>query len=1071
MSQASPSPDAFPSAPKVNVAANSVNDAPRTDCAPGEGCCGPSPAMERREFLKFVGGTSLAAFFLPRLPIAGPFTRQDATDHFVPADKKLSPEWLRALTAPHAPEEYTGKDLETIGMPIGGIAAGTVYLTGDGRLVQWDVMNSKRNSGWGAVSYKVGRKPDEVVKDNAFVEIPPLDQGFTIQIKGGGVAGDEIALDARGFRDIRFRGTYPIAKVGYRRSDLPVQVDLEAMSPFCPPDADDSALPLTILIYTVKNTSDAPIEIFLRGRLENRILRETEAELGTAGFLRKTNVTSSEDEGRAVGVLLKAVPAAIDGADSERPPIVFADFEGDDYAGWTIEGEAFGKGPAAGTLKGQNPVTGFDGKKLVNTFIDGDRPVGRAISPEFPIERDYITFKIGGGADKDKTCVRLHIDGVEVKSATGRQSEQLAIVNWSVAEWRGKKARIEIVDAASGPWGHVNVDQIEFRDRPRHEPTLEHRADFGTMALACLCDETDRSRASAGTAFAERPDERIFGTVRMHAKLPPGEEKTFRFAVAWHFPNGYYAGRRVGQRYARRFGSADDVIQYAYMNRDRLIAATRLWRDTYYDSTLPPWLLDRLHSTAANLATATCEWWRNGRFWAWEGAGCCHGTCGHVWNYAQTAARLFPALERSVREMQDFVPGIGFDEKTGAIGFRGEGWKLWAGDSQPGYVLKAYREHLMSETDEFLERLWPRVKKALEFLVAEDKNDDGLIEGRQHQTYDENYFGANTFTGALYLAALRAGAEMASITGDFDFAARCRALAEKGSDETMKRLFNGEYFIQDVDLGKHPDAQYKDGCLADQLFGQFWADELGLGSLYPKEAVKKALQSIWKYCWAPDVGPQNRAHDPERWFAYPSEAGLFTCTWPKSKHLGPKSTRYRDEVWTGIEYQVAAAMISAGLVKEGLAICRAIHERYHPSKRNPWNEVECGDHYARAMASWGVLRALGGFEYDGPRGRVAFAPMLTPENFKTSFTFADGFGTYEQSLTASQRTFRIRVRSGRLKLSELRLRDVRGSFEKTRLKVAGRETRAFEPLMFGIMLTPMVILGPGDEIELITVTE
>ena len=152
------------------------------------------------------------------------------------------------------------------------------------------------------------------------------------------------------------------------------------------------------------------------------------------------------------------------------------------------------------------------------------------------------------------------------------------------------------------------------------------------------------------------------------------------------------------------------------------------------------------------------------------------------------------------------------------------------------------------------------------------------------------------------------------------------------------------------------------------MFGQGWAHQVGLGYLYPRETVVSALQSIWKYCWAPDVGPQNRAHDPERWFAYPGEAGLFTCTWPKSPHLGPKSTRYRDEIWTGIEYQVAGHMAWEGMITEALAICRGVNERYHPSKHNPWNEIECGDHYARALASWGVLIGLSGSSTTARRG-------------------------------------------------------------------------------------------------------
>ncbi len=232
--------------------------------------------------------------------------------------------------------------------------------------------------------------------------------------------------------------------------------------------------------------------------------------------------------------------------------------------------------------------------------------------------------------------------------------------------------------------------------------------------------------------------------------------------------------------------------------------------------------------------------------------------------------------------MQDYNPKAGFVEATGAIMFRGEGWKLWAGDSQPGTVLKAYREHQMSAGAGFLKELWPRIRKSMEFMIGQDGNDDGLVEGQQHNTFDINFFGPNTMVGSLYLAALRAAEEMAHEVGDTAFAARCRRIFEAGRKNTVEHLYNGEYFIQKVDLKKHPEHQYADGCLSDQLFGQGWAHQVALGYVYPKDKVLAALHAIWKYNWAPDVGPQNKAHPPQRWFARPGEAGLFTCTWPKS---------------------------------------------------------------------------------------------------------------------------------------------------------------------------------------------
>jgi uncharacterized protein (DUF608 family) len=1016
-----------------DVPSTTASPAASSQCGCGEDRCSSPPALDRRSFVQLIGtGAGLAAWQSSVGAIAGPFEASDTVDHFVPADKKLAADWVRNLFARGSRTWYSSDDLKTIGMPIGGICAGQVYLTGDGRLVYWDIFNRNHDTGYGQINYQAGRKPTDEVSAGKFTPSLDVDQGVALQIKSGGRTLSR-ALDASGFPNVRFSGEYPIATVEYIDAALPVEVRLEAFSPFIPLNAADSALPLTVLNYTVKNTSAASAEVTLAGWLQNAVLLQGAEQF--AGQALRHNEIVREPAFTAVVGSAKRLERQ---GQQARPPIVFADFEARDYGGWTVEGEAFGGGPANGTLPNQQKVAGYRGERLVNSYLGGnDERQGKLISPMFTVERNWIGFLIGGGQHAKTTCINLVVDGQVARTATGRDREELQPHSWNVKELIGKQARLEIVDAESGGWGHINVDQIEFRDEPMADAVpLRRRADFGTMALAVLGDGSTfaipslassddlaaliSSAAPTADGSSEKPlDQKLLGAVGRTVKLEPGEQAVVKFIVAWHMPNNYRDNRWVGNYYARRFSDAADVARYAANNFDRLARDTRLWHDTYYDSTLPYWLLDRIGATVCNLATGTCQWWRNGRFWAWEGVGCCSGTCGHVWNYEHAMARLFPELERSVRTMQDFAPGIGFNPETGSIGFRGEGWTLWAGDSQGGYILKAYREHLCSADDEFLTCNWPNIRKAVAFLIIQDGNDDGLIEGSQHQTYDEYYFGANTFVGSLYLGALRAAEEMARDVGDSDFAGHCHKIFEAGRDNSVKRLFNGEYYIQDVDLKQHPDWQYANGCLADQMFGQGWAHQVALGYVYPKETVLKSLQSIWKYCWAPDVAIQNKHHNPERWFAVPGEAGLLTCTWPKSKHLGPKSTRYRDEVWTGIEYQVANHMAWEGMLTECLAICRAVHERYHPAKRNPFNEIECGDHYARAMASWGVLTSMAGFEYDGPRGHLGFAPRLTPEHFKSAFTAAEGWGSFEQHMDGGNLSARIEATWGRLRISSL----------------------------------------------------
>lgn len=815
-----------------------------------------SRGIDRRTFLKTAGAgaAALTTGLAPR--VAGPFEADDLAGHGVPGDKKLSDAWVRALFARGEATWYQGSDLDRIGMPIGGIGTGQLYLSGDGRLLDWQIFNRIVDTGYGETSYEPDRFPAQ-----------PVEQGFALQLRSGSGLAEVRSLDRRGFSDVRFRGEYPIGIVEYGDEACPVAVRLEAFSPHVPLQTDDSSLPATLLHYTLRNTGREPVAVTLAGWLQN-----------------------------AIGLHSGLVPEA-------------------------------------------------------------------------------------------------------------RRSNQLI----------------------QRPWGRI----LELRARP-----AIGTPDFGTLALAVLAaEQTVGSAALPDGALPEalfapgetgalraEPDAvrgmqaLLRGAVGVRHRLAPGESFDVRFVVSWHFPYRLV----VGNHYAPRFEGAAGVVEYAARGLERLVGDTRLWHRTWYDSTLPHWLLDRIYSTVSTLATNTCQRRRNGRFWAWEGVGCCGGTCGHVWNYEQAMARLFPELERSVREMQDFDPDAGFDPETGAIAFRGDRRKLrWAADAQAGYVLKAYREHLVSCDADFLGRVWPRVRQALEFLMLQDENDDGIIEGKQHTTYDIDFYGANTMVGSLYLAALRAGEEMARITGANDFAGRCRRLFAAGSRHGVERLFDGEYFVQDVDPEEHPKHQYGAGCLSDQLFGQSWAHQVGLGPLYPAAETRSALRAIWRYNWTPDVGPQSERHPPERWFARPGEAGLFVCTWPKSPHPGRTSLNFRDEVWTGIEYQVAAHMAWEGMVTQALAIVRGIHERYHPSKHNPWNEVECGDHYARGMASYGVFLGLCGFEYDGPAGRIGFAPRFAPERFRAAFTGCSGWGSIDQARDDAGQHNRIEVHWGELEVREV----------------------------------------------------
>lgn len=1012
--------------------------------------CGCNSDLSRREFMLAAGLTAaqlVVSAARPAVAVAGPFAVDDAADFPIPAEKRFDAAWLRGLVERGGPTVYraAANELDKIGMPVGGICAGQLYLGGDGRLWHWDLFNLPPTDAWRSTAGPLYANPARPTS--------PIEHGFAIRVNDAD--GRDIArrtLDACGFREIEFRGEYPIGRVTYREPGLPVAVELEAFSPFIPLDPDDSGLPATILRYTVKNESAGRIDVELAGWVQNPVCLRS----GREGAGERVNTI--ERAGGWTRLMCSAAAALPKEATSKRADIVFEDWEDGTYDGWTVTGKAFGERPRnLKDIVGYQGNVNAQGAWTVNTHETrggedvrkADTYIGTLTSGEFTIERDYVSMRLGGGNHPGQTCINLLIDGAPVRTATGQDRNRMAFVNWDVREYAGRTARLQVVDGWTGGWGQIGVDDIVFTDSPREEIAgLENQPDFGTLVLAVKDNEAngwaelpERPTAVSvfgepGAAEARRALPRaLVGGVGGRAGIEPGQSHTFTFILAWHFDGLYWDslefltdGRKLRRHYGTRFGGASEVAAYVAGNLERLTAQTRLWRDTWYDATLPWWLLERTFANSSTLATATCYRFNNGRFYGWEGTYCCPGTCTHVWQYAQAVARLFPQLERSTREMVDF--GLAFREESGQIDYRAEAARELAVDGQAGTILRAYREHQMSADDAFLRRIWPRVKKATELLIARDAEADGILDGAQYNTLDTAWFGQIAWISSLYLAAVKAAGAMAAEMGDAEFAGRCGQIATAGSQNLVARLFNGEYFVQKVDPA-HPEANSTgEGCHIDQLLGQAWAHQVGLGRVVPPEPSQAALRALYKYSFTPDVGPYRRRFDAVnkggRWYAMPGEGGLLMCTWPRGgieaaagKSGDAWAAGYFNECMSGFEWQVAAHMIWEGLVEEGLAVARMIHDRYHAARRNPYNEVECSNHYARAMASYGVFLAVCGFEYHGPRGYLAFAPRVRPEDFRAAFTGAEGWGSISQRRSGTAQVQEIAVKWGRVTLREM----------------------------------------------------
>ncbi len=576
--------------------------------------------------------------------------------------------------------------------------------------------------------------------------------------------------------------------------------------------------------------------------------------------------------------------------------------------------------------------------------------------------------------------------------------------------------------------GHTQLvysAEKQFGGSAEAKKKLEEFSDYGTMCLALLGAPAEESSGDATATFSER----LIGKLGRKLTIEPGESRQVTFLIGWHFPNLSIKDsfENCGRHYATKFTSAAHVAEYVTADFERLNAQTRLWRDTWYDSSLPWWFLDRTFLNTSILATSTCFRLGNGRFYGWEGVGNCQGTCGHVYQYAHAIARLFPELERDVRERVDF--GLA-QMPDGSIHFRGEFNEIPAIDAQAGYVLRALREHQISADGRFLRRNWPKMKLAMQWLIDKDENGDGLIESNQHNTLDTDWYGKVSWLSGLYLAALAAAEQMAEEMGDNSFASRCHAILVAGRTNIVEQLYNGEYFINHIDP-RHLDAiNSGTGCEVDQVMGQSWAFQVALPRIFPEKETKSALKALYRYNLTPDVGPYREAHKPGRWYAMAGEPGLLMCTFPQSdwnydhaKGKGPDwAAGYFNECMNGFEYQAAGHMIWEGMPEMGFAVTRAVHERYHAKRRNPWNEIECGDHYARSMASYGVYLAACGFEYHGPKMHIGFAPRISGQDFRCAFTGAEGWGSFSQKIAEGETKAEIAVKWGSVPLKSVSLK-------------------------------------------------
>lgn len=807
--------------------------------------------------------------------------------------------------------EYSAEHQSEISFPLGGIGSGCIGLGGNGRLTDWEIFNRPAKGSYNGLSHFAVRAEDEGGVLGARILNGDLNPSYTGPLGtddfyegfGWGPRRETMAGMPH-FEQNSFKGTFPIAELGFRDDSFPGEVVMEAFNPFIPHQADDSSIPAAFFQFTVKNNSDRPLNYSLtavvgnpyKGRTRNRFVRKD----GLAALLLDSQDSPERDPGS--GNLCLA-----------------SDAETVSYQEYLYRGEWFD------ALEVYWKDTMTPGPYRARSYEPDDRTI------------------------RDNALLSAHID---LKPGESRQVR--FIISWS-------------------------------------HPV--NRNDWGRMT------------AGRTTPYTE-------------------EEKEW-LARGW---KNYYA--TVWK------DSADSAV-YGLRHWDRLFDATKAFRDSLFSASLPEAVLDSVSANISLLKSPTVWRLEDGTLYGWEGVGekegSCEGSCTHVWGYAQALPFLFPELSRSMREAEYRYNWA----EDGSMTFRlmlPAGSPRWhfrpAVDGQFATVMKAYREWKISGDEEWLRGLWPRIKASLEFAWSEDNVDlwdpgkTGVLTGRQHHTLDMELFGPNAWLSGMYLGALKAASEMAAAMGEEEGVSEYLSLFEKGCRILNEKLYNGTYFIQDLDLkdkeilkpyadkdqfnlvkdgGSIYDVYWSDelgelkyqigkGVGIDQMLGQWHADLYGLGEIFDGKKVESALNALMRYNFRETM---REHYNPCRLYCLNDESGLVICSWPEGEERPAIPAPYSQETMHGFEYAAADLMIKRGMVEDGLKVVKGIRDRYDGRRRNPWNEFECGSNYARSMASYALLLSYSGFSFDGRSGYMGFKPIVGGD-FCFPWSFQSAWGQVKQ---------------------------------------------------------------------------
>jgi len=453
------------------------------------------------------------------------------------------------------------------------------------------------------------------------------------------------------------------------------------------------------------------------------------------------------------------------------------------------------------------------------------------------------------------------------------------------------------------------------------------------------------------------------GVLCQTIKLKPGKTAKITFVLAWHFPNHWeedneeknIKGSCIGHKYSQWFNDAEDVYSYGFKNFKKLKQESAKFITTFYQSSFPQWFLDEMAAHFTTLIKSS--WWdRKGRFGIWEGLGVCGLQTMDITFYGSfPIIQFFPELQKS--QMFLTVDNI---EISGKIPHNFPGTFACSDadhrnriDLNPEFILLIWRDVVWTGDINYLRRMWPVIKDALEWYKSVSRNGDLLPHNKGKDTsYDQfPFMGTSAYVGFLHAASLFAAAQLAAIMKEPETELKLNEDFSTVSIKLQEQLWTGNYFRLCFDS---TTGVKNEGIMTDQILADWFIRQTTGQGILPDRQVKAVLNTILKEC-STDYG------------------GVLNCSWPKGDSIEinrgvPDQAR---TPWTGVEFSFAAHLALMGMERPAVKIVKDIWERYE-KKGLRFIHIECGDHYYRALSAWAVYLALTGFSMNAIEKSVTF---------------------------------------------------------------------------------------------------